>query len=168
MRPSRLSCAAAMSAVVLAFAVPALAQETSPQNNAEMAAIFAADQAVRQNLTPDFFKDRARVTAMLAEDAARRVQTRALLDAGALSTGEDYRAAAFVFQHGSTPEAYLLAHRLAVAAVPTASPDGPWIAAPTPARHPPTPDTPPIHRTPTPKPTPLPPIATMTYGHIPG
>ena len=47
MHPSRLSCAAAMSAVVLAFAVPALAQETSPQNNAEMAAIFAADPAGR-------------------------------------------------------------------------------------------------------------------------
>ena len=130
MRPSRLSCAAAMSAVVLAFAVPALAQETSPQNNAEMAAIFAADQAVRQ-VAPEKFRDRAFVNEMLAADAARRVQTRALLDAGALSTGEDYRAAAFVFQHGSTPEDYLLAHSLAVAAVAKGSPEGAWIAAAT-------------------------------------
>ncbi|WP_404418706.1 hypothetical protein [Brevundimonas vesicularis] len=129
MRPSRLSCAAAMSAV--AFAVPALAQEAPPQNNAEMVAIFAADQAVRQNLSPDFFNDRARMTEMIAGDAARRVQTRALLDAGALQTGEDYRAAAFVFQHGSTPEDYLLAHSLAVAAVAKGSPDGAWIAAAT-------------------------------------
>ncbi|KQP47828.1 hypothetical protein ASF31_00265 [Brevundimonas sp. Leaf280] len=131
MRPSRLSCAAAVSAVALAFAVPVLAQDAPPPNNAEMAAIFAADQAVRQTLTPDFFKDRARVTEMLAADAERRVQTRALLDAGALQTGEDYRAAAFVFQHGSTPEDYLLAHSLAVAAVAKGSPEGAWIAAAT-------------------------------------
>ncbi|WP_295241341.1 hypothetical protein [uncultured Brevundimonas sp.] len=129
MRPSRLSCAAAMSAVVLAFAVPALAQETSPQNNAEMAAIFAADQAIRQ-VAPEKFRDRAFVNEMLAADAARRVQTRALLDAGALRTGEDYRAAAFVFQHGSTPEDYLLAHTLAVAATARGA-DGSWIAAAT-------------------------------------
>ena len=129
MRPSRLSCAAAISAVVLAFAVPALAQETSPQNNAEMAAIFAADQAVRQ-VAPEKFRDRAFVNEMLAADAARRVQTRALLDAGALQTGADYRAAAFVFQHGSTPEDYLLAHTLAVAATARGA-DGSWIAAAT-------------------------------------
>ncbi|WP_295207141.1 hypothetical protein [uncultured Brevundimonas sp.] len=129
MRPSRLSCAAATSALALAFAVPALAQETSPQNNAEMAAIFAADQAIRQ-VAPEKFRDRAFVNEMLAADAARRVQTRALLDAGALRTGEDYRAAAFVFQHGSTPEDYLLAHTLAVAATARGA-DGSWIAAAT-------------------------------------
>lgn len=129
MRPSRLSCAAAMSAVVLAFAVPASAQDAPPQNNAEMAAIFAADQAVRQ-VAPEKFRDRAFVDEMLAADAARRVQTRALLDAGALRTGEDYRAAAFVFQHGSTPEDYLLAHTLAVAATARGA-DGSWIAAAT-------------------------------------
>lgn len=129
MRPSRLSCAATISAVALAFAVPALAQETSPQNNAEMAAIFAADQAIRQ-VAPEKFRDRAFVNEMLAADAARRVQTRALLDAGALRTGEDYRAAAFVFQHGSTPEDYLLAHTLAVAATARGA-DGSWIAAAT-------------------------------------
>ena len=78
MRPSRLSCAAAMSAVALAFAVPALAQETPTQNNAEMAAIFAADQAIRQNLTPDFFKDRAPEAALriayIQRDAGRKPQ----------------------------------------------------------------------------------------------
>ena len=122
MRLSRPSLAAAMSAVVLAFAAPAFAQDAPSDNargqdNAEMAAIFAADQAVRQNIDPQKFRDRAFVEQMHAADAARRVQTRALLDAGALKTGADYRAAAFVFQHGSTPEDYLLAHSLAVAAV---------------------------------------------------
>ncbi|MDK2748906.1 MAG: hypothetical protein KYX67_16445 [Brevundimonas sp.] len=127
----RLSCAAAVTAIVLSVGTPVFAQQAPVQDNAEMAAIFAADQAVRQNLTPDFFKDRALVTEMINGDAARRVQTRALLDAGALQTGEDYRAAAFVFQHGSTPEDYLLAHSLAVAAVSKGSPEGAWIAAAT-------------------------------------
>ena len=135
MRLSRPSLAAAMSAVVLAFAAPAFAQDAPSDNargqdNAEMAAIFAADQAVRQNIDPQKFRDRAFVEQMHAADAARRVQTRALLDAGALKTGADYRAAAFVFQHGSTPEDYLLAHTLAVAATARGA-DGSWIAAAT-------------------------------------
>jgi hypothetical protein len=126
----RLSCAAAVAAVVLAIGAPAFAQDAPVQDNAEMAAIFAADQSIRQ-VAPERFRDRAFVTEMHAADAARRVQTRALLDAGALQTGEDYRAAAFVFQHGSTPEDYLLAHSLAVAAVAKGSPEGAWIAAAT-------------------------------------
>ena len=136
MRLSRPSLAAAMSAVVLAFAAPAFAQDAPSDNargqdNAEMAAIFAADQAVRQNIDPQKFRDRAFVEQMHAADAARRVQTRALLDAGALKTGADYRAAAFVFQHGSTPADYLLAHSLAVAAVAKGDADAAWIAAAT-------------------------------------
>ena len=82
MRLSRPSLAAAMSAVVLAFAAPAFAQDAPSDNargqdNAEMAAIFAADQAVRQNIDPQKFRDRAFVEQMHAADAARRVQTRA-------------------------------------------------------------------------------------------
>lgn len=126
----RLSCAAAVAAIVLSFGAPAFAQDAPVQNNAEMVAIYAADQAIRQ-VAAERFRDRAFVTEMHAADAARRVQTRALLDAGALQTGEDYRAAAFVFQHGSTPEDYLLAHSLAVAAVAKGSPEGTWIAAAT-------------------------------------
>ncbi|RSB46042.1 hypothetical protein EGK63_08190 [Brevundimonas sp. 357] len=108
----------------------ALAQEASvPTDNAEMAAIFVADQAVRQNIDPARFRDRAFVEQMNADDAARRERTRALLDAGALQTGEDFRAAAFVFQHGSTPEDYLLAHSLAVTGVAKGSKQAAWIAA---------------------------------------
>lgn len=118
-------------AAALALATAAYAQDSAPANNTEMTAIFAADQAVRQNLTPDRVRDRAFIASMVADDAARRIQTRALLDAGALQTGEDYRAAAFVFQHGSTPEDFLLAHSLAVAAVAKGSPEATWIAAAT-------------------------------------
>lgn len=126
----RLSCAAAVAAVFLAMSAPAFAQDAPVQNNAEMADIYAADQSVRQ-VAPERFRDRAFVAEMHAADAARRAQTRALLDAGALRTGEDYRAAAFVFQHGSTPEDYLLAHSLAVAAVARGSSESTWIAAAT-------------------------------------
>ena len=130
MRPSsRMACAAVMTAVVLSIGAPAFAQDAPVQDNAEMAAIFAADQAIRQ-VAPERFRDRAFITEMHAADTARRVQTRALLDSGALRTGKDYRAAAFIFQHGSTPEDYLLAHTLAVAATARGA-DGSWIAAAT-------------------------------------
>lgn len=126
----RLFSLAAIIAFLLLQPVPTLAQDTSAiADNPEMAALFAADQAVRQNIDPAKYRDRAFVDQMIADDAARRAQTRALLDAGALKTGEDYRAAAFVFQHGSTPEDYLLAHALAVTGVAKGSKQAAWIAA---------------------------------------
>lgn len=126
----RLFSTAVAAAVLLNLPGLALAQEASvPTDNAEMAAIFVADQAVRQNIDPARFRDRVFVEQMNADDAARRERTRALLDAGALQTGEDFRAAAFVFQHGSTPEDYLLAHSLAVTGVAKGSKQAAWIAA---------------------------------------
>jgi hypothetical protein len=64
-------------------------------------------------------------------DAERRAQTRKLLNDGALHTGEDFWRAAFVFQHGSTPDDYLLAHTLAIVALKKGDQDGAWIAAAT-------------------------------------
>lgn len=126
----RLFRAAVLAAVLLLRPGPALAQDVPLlADNAEMATLFAADQAVRQNIDPARYRDRAFVDQMIADDAARRMQARALLDAGALQTAEDYRAAAFIFQHGSTPEDYLLAHALAVTAVPKGSQQASWIAA---------------------------------------
>jgi hypothetical protein len=128
----RLFCAAAVAAVCLSLPVLAAAQETSSvADNVEMAALYAADQAVRANIDPAKYRDRAFVEQMNADDAVRRTQTRALLDAGALQTGEDYRAAAFIFQHGSTPDDYLLAHSLAVTGAAKGSSGAAWIAAAT-------------------------------------
>lgn len=104
-------------------------QAAPPADNAEMAALYAADQAVRVTLDPAKFGDRAFMAQMSADDAARRERTRALLDAGALQTGEDFRAATFIFQHGSTPDDYLLAHVLAVAGAAKGSSGAAWIAA---------------------------------------
>ena len=125
----RLFCIAAIAAC---FCLPTMAStQEIPADNAEMAALYAADQAVRANIDPVRYRDRAFVEQMNADDAARRIRVRALLDAGALQTGEDYRAAAFIFQHGSTPEDYLLAHSLAVAGAAKGSPGAVWIAAAT-------------------------------------
>lgn len=120
------------AAIIWAFAAPVSARnaQTVP-DNPEMAAIFAADQAVRQDLAAVLAGGRAYAERMVAEDAIRREQVRALLEAGALNTGEDFYAAAFVFQHGSTPEDYLLAHSLALAAVARGSTKATWIAAAT-------------------------------------
>lgn len=63
------------------------------------------------------------------QDAARRQATRKLLDSGALRSGDDFRHAAFVFQHGDKPEDYLLAHGLAILAVARGGSDAVWIAA---------------------------------------
>lgn len=118
--------------MVLAFAMPALAQDTAAvSDNPEMAAILASDQAGRQDLGAVLAGGRAYAERMIAEDAIRREQVRALLESGALRTGADFHAAAFVFQHGSTPDDYLLAHSLALAAVAKGSTESTWIAAAT-------------------------------------
>ena len=93
--------------------------------NAEMTAIFDADQAPRQHW------DNANWKAVEDADRVRRNRTQAMLDAGVLHSGEDYYHAAFVFQHGSEPGDYLKAHALAVIAAARGKPSATWIAAAT-------------------------------------
>src|SRR5689334_5422706 len=103
---------AAIIALALCTAAPLAAQRVKQQPaNAEMTAIFEADQADRRGVGAAI--DWSAVTP---RDEARRARTLALLDAGALRTGDDFWHAAFVFQHGSAPNDYLLAHTLAVIA----------------------------------------------------
>lgn len=64
-------------------------------------------------------------------DAERRRATANLLAEGRLQTGGDFRNAAFVFQHGDTPDDYLLAHTLAVVAVARGESEAVWIASAT-------------------------------------
>lgn len=93
--------------------------------NAEMTAIFDADQADRQHLKKIDWK------VVGAADQVRRARTQAMLDAGLLHSGDDYYHAAFVFQHGSEPGDYLKAHALAVIATARGKPSATWIAAAT-------------------------------------
>jgi hypothetical protein len=64
-------------------------------------------------------------------DEVRRKQVRALLETGQLKSGLDYREASFVFQHGSQPEDFLMAHILAMAALAKGDQESRWIAAAT-------------------------------------
>ena len=94
-------------------------------SNPEMKRIFDEDQRVR----PAGFKiDWASVNK---SDAVRREATRKLLKADALHTGEDFTWAAFVFQHGSAPSDFLLAHTLAMIALKKGYGRASWIAAAT-------------------------------------
>jgi hypothetical protein len=94
-------------------------------NNTEMSRIFDADQAARQNHAAIDW------AVVGKEDAARRTRTKALLDARQLRSGSDFYHAAFIFQHGSTPDDYLLAHTMAVIAAARGRPDATWIASAT-------------------------------------
>ncbi len=93
-------------------------------SNPEMKKIYEADQAPRQDpgkLSAADWKEIGR------RDDERRSQTRALLTVGGLHTGDDFKQAAFVFQHGSSPEDFLLAHTLATVAVARGDASAAWI-----------------------------------------
>ena len=115
-------------AVLLLFAAaPLLAHQGNPSgrpSNAEMKAIFDADQADRAPgaAAIDW-------TVVAPRDAARRARTLALVAAGALKSGDDYWHAAFILQHGDTPDDFLLAHTFAVIAAARGRADATWIAA---------------------------------------
>jgi hypothetical protein len=121
-----LLIAAAMAGLLAAQPASAMQTAAAPGSNSEMAALFAADQADRApgGAGIDW-------TVVGPRDVARQARTRALLDAGALRTGEDYYRAAFIFQHGTKADDYLLAHALAVAAAARGHSQAPWIAAAT-------------------------------------
>jgi hypothetical protein len=94
-------------------------------SNPKMRQIFEEDQRVRQ---PGKKIDWA---AANKTDAEHRQATLKLLNDGALHSGEDFNWAAFVFQHGSAPEDYLLAHTLAMIALEKGYGDALWISTAT-------------------------------------
>ncbi len=89
----------------------------------ELARLFEADQAVRQG---GFVSMQAAI-----EDRARRERVRELMAEGRVNSADDYWRAAFIFQHGDTPEDYLLAHALAVTSAGMGKGEATWIAAAT-------------------------------------
>ncbi|WP_294215215.1 hypothetical protein [uncultured Sphingomonas sp.] len=112
-------------------AAPVSAQQPPSHDNADIQKLFVADQAAREGISTTGPIDRARVVALIAADGQRRGEARRLLDAGALHSANDFYAAAFIFQHGTTPEDYLLAHSLALAAAAGGKKEAAWIAAAT-------------------------------------
>ena len=83
---------------------------------------------MRQDLKTFFL---ANGVANAKADEVHRQQVRGLLAKGALHSAEDFSEAAFVFQHGSTPDDYLLAHTLAMVAVRKEMRGSIWIATAT-------------------------------------
>jgi hypothetical protein len=99
--------------------------EDSAVSNPEMQRIFEEDQKVRQ---PGSKID---WVAVSKSDMERREATRQLLNDGKLHTGEDFERAAFLFQHSSSSNDYLLAHTLAMVAVKKGQTSALWIASAT-------------------------------------
>ena len=95
-------------------------------SNPQMKMVFDEDQKVRE---PGIGK--IDWTVVEKTDAARREITRKLLAEGQLHTGEDFEEAAYVFQHGDSPDDYLLAHTLSMVAVARGKSSAIWIATAT-------------------------------------
>jgi hypothetical protein len=100
--------------------------DSSDVSSPEMKQIFERDQKDRQAPPRKINWEVVDET-----DAQRREATRKLLADGKLHTGEDFERAAFVFQHGSSPDDYLVAHTLAMVAVARGQSSAIWISAAT-------------------------------------
>lgn len=113
-----------MALLAFLLATPAAGGNLPAANNAEMDAIFKADQADRGAHPINW-------TIVKPADERRRERTKQLLNTGELRTGDDFYDAAFIFQHGETSNDLLEAHLLAIIAIGKGQPDAPWIAAAT-------------------------------------
>ena len=103
-------------------------EEHNVASNSEMRKIFEEDQKVRQNQASLTSAD---WDVINREDSVRRTLTAKLLADGQLKSAEDYRWAAFIFQHGSSSDDYLLAHTLAMVSVAKGDSSSLWIGAAT-------------------------------------
>jgi hypothetical protein len=120
--------------VLLCASMSLAAQTSSPSNNSAPAKpvrqLFEEDQNDLPGHGPN-------VTSTVDEQQynarveVRKQQVRTMLANGDLKTGEDFYAAAFIFQHGETAEDYLFAHVLAMDAVVKGYNAAKWIAAAT-------------------------------------
>ena len=98
------------------------------QTNPELLKLYNEDQKARDNWLTMTAAERDEIAK---GDAARRKRVGEMLRAGEVKSAEDYERAAFVFQHGSEPSDYLLAHVLAMTAMAVEGGPGGWIATAT-------------------------------------
>jgi hypothetical protein len=125
-----------LSLLLVCFIVPqnlVLALSPAPQQDPPAAVptnihqLFIDDQAER-TVRGAIFKYGPDVNS---RDALRRGEAKLLLAAGELKTAQDFHDAAFIFQHGHSPDDYLLAHILAIEAIVKGDASSKWIAAAT-------------------------------------
>lgn len=110
--------------MAFAFICSVTSAAQQPEDNAKLTELYKVDQASRQGGAIDWAK-------LNREDEARRIEVHRMLDAGEVRTGTDYYHAAMIYQHGQTPDEYLLAHVLAMDAVARGSSEGKWLSAAT-------------------------------------
>ena len=113
--------------VSLSMGQQGLGERESPSKTIHQ--LFVEDQADREPPGGDMSKlDWGKIGP---RDEARRKRVRAMLEAGELKTGVDFREASFIFQHGSQPDDFLIAHILATAALAKGDQESRWITAAT-------------------------------------
>jgi hypothetical protein len=111
----------------LAMVRPALPQQVKDAvhaDNSDLTKLYEVDQSERTGPNIDW-------TALYYHDIERRAKVQQMLNEGAVQTAADYYHAAMVFQHGQTPDDYLLAHLLAVTAISKGSKEARWLSAAT-------------------------------------
>ena len=92
--------------------------------NSELTSMYSNDQSARVE------PSKIDWTALRLADAKRRERVQQLLNEKKLSAGIDYYHAAYIFQHGYSPDDYLKAHVLALIAMARGY-NAAWIAAAT-------------------------------------
>jgi hypothetical protein len=109
------------------------AERYDGENNAELRELVEADQAARQNTRQmneaSEEERRAMWEKISADDAARRARVAEIVAAGGAKTGNDYYAAALVYQHGNHIDDYAKAREYAAKAVELGNERGRWLAA---------------------------------------
>jgi hypothetical protein len=111
--------------------VEANAKRYDSENNAELRMLVEADQAARhQDMSAISEEERRALWEKIsADDAARRARVAEIIAAGGAKTGEDYFAAALVYQHGDRLDDYARAREYAAKAVELGDESGRWLAA---------------------------------------
>ncbi len=94
------------------------------QTNAELEALYAADQADRTPGTAP-----SDWTVVEKHDLERQTRVRELLDSGEVKSGRDYYRAAMVYQHANGADGVQLAHELAMIGACLGDKDSRWLAA---------------------------------------
>lgn len=120
-----------IACVVAGFAseMPAASTQNQPKTSNAIHKLFIEDQ----EQMPGAANGMSRLTEKeyFARLKVRKAKVKALLAAGDLKTGEDFKEAAFIFQHGNNPDDCLFAHVLAMEAVIKGSDSAKWMEAAT-------------------------------------
>jgi len=113
--------------------VEANADSYDEENNSELRLLVEADQAARHNI-PDMKESpeeerKAFWEKVSADDTERRTHVAEIVAAGGAKTGDDYFAAALVYQHGDELDDFAKAREYAAKAVALGNERGRWLAA---------------------------------------